>query len=271
MPMNGLPYYKAYPRDFIEGTIGMPLELKGAYRLVLDLIYMQGGNLPDNAGYISGLIGCSPRKWTSLRAELIARGKLRVIGELLTNYRADNELAQLGIFQNKQRINATKDKENNEVSQAMAEPDGKPKPSHTESDTDTERKEETPPTPLALVEPKRAAPSALVREFEKVWAAYPRKVGVGNARKAWLKARRATEFETIAGPLREFIRATRGDEMSKIPHFATWLNGERWNDDQSHARNGPRSSTEDLAGLSRLTPTEDIARLMAPQLKAIGQ
>ncbi len=22
--MNGLPYYKAYPRDFIEGTVGMP-------------------------------------------------------------------------------------------------------------------------------------------------------------------------------------------------------------------------------------------------------
>ncbi|MFK5283859.1 DUF1376 domain-containing protein, partial [Lacticaseibacillus paracasei] len=56
--MNGLPYYKAYPRDFIEGTIGMPFELKGAYRLLLDLIYMQGGRLPDDAKYISGLLGC---------------------------------------------------------------------------------------------------------------------------------------------------------------------------------------------------------------------
>ncbi|MBC8717497.1 hypothetical protein [Ochrobactrum sp. Marseille-Q0166] len=42
---------KPYPRDFIEGTIGMSFELKAAYRLVLDLIYMQGGNLPDDARY----------------------------------------------------------------------------------------------------------------------------------------------------------------------------------------------------------------------------
>lgn len=44
--MNGLPYYKAYPRDFIEGTVGMSFELKGAYRLVLDLIYLRSGNCP---------------------------------------------------------------------------------------------------------------------------------------------------------------------------------------------------------------------------------
>ena len=57
--MNGLPYYKAYPRDFIEGTVGMSFELKAAYRLVLDLVYMQGGDLPDNSRYIAGLLGCS--------------------------------------------------------------------------------------------------------------------------------------------------------------------------------------------------------------------
>ena len=73
--MNGLPYYKAYPRDFIEGTIGMDFELKGAYRLVLDLIYMQGGQLADDARYISGLLGCTLKKWNSLRSKLIEMGK----------------------------------------------------------------------------------------------------------------------------------------------------------------------------------------------------
>lgn len=90
--MNGLPYYKAYPRDFIEGTIGMPFELKGCYRLVLDLIYMQGGNLPDDARYISGLLGCSIRAWKNMRNELVLLDKLQVSGEFLTNYRAVSEL-----------------------------------------------------------------------------------------------------------------------------------------------------------------------------------
>ena len=78
--MNGLPYYKAYPRDFIEGTIGMPFEIKCAYRVVLDLVYMQGGSLPDDARYISGLLGCSIRKWKSIRDWLVENGTLKING-----------------------------------------------------------------------------------------------------------------------------------------------------------------------------------------------
>ena len=103
--MNGLPYYKAYPRDFIEGTIGMPFELKGAYRLVLDLIYMQGGKLPDDPRYISGLLGCTVRKWQSLRSELVRMDKIQANDGLLSNYRAVSELETLSKLQEKQREN----------------------------------------------------------------------------------------------------------------------------------------------------------------------
>ncbi len=92
MSRNALPYYKKYPRDFIEGTVGMSLELKGAYSLILDLIYLQSGKLPDDPRYISGLLGCTIRKWNTLRKQLIEMGKIYVNGELLSNYRADNEL-----------------------------------------------------------------------------------------------------------------------------------------------------------------------------------
>lgn len=87
--MNGLPYYKAYPRDFIEGTIGMPFEVKCAYRVVLDLIYMQGGDLPDDARYISGHLGCSIRKWKAIREALIARGEIRCDDRLIISRRLD--------------------------------------------------------------------------------------------------------------------------------------------------------------------------------------
>lgn len=84
--MNGLPYYKRYPRDFIEGTIGMPFEVKAAYSIILDLIYMQGGNLPDDPRYISGLLGVSVRKWGALRLALIESGKITVNGDYLRNH-----------------------------------------------------------------------------------------------------------------------------------------------------------------------------------------
>lgn len=83
--MNGLPYYKRYPRDFIEGTIGLGFELKTAYAFLLDLIYMQGGKLPDEPRYISGLLECSVRKWKSIRQALIDAGHLIASEDGLTS------------------------------------------------------------------------------------------------------------------------------------------------------------------------------------------
>jgi uncharacterized protein YdaU (DUF1376 family) len=133
--MNGLPYYKAYPRDFLEGTINLPFEVKCAYRVILDLIYMQGGNLPDDPRYISGQLGCSVRKWKSIRSTLIDTGKLTLSGEFLTNYRAVSELETLSKLQDKMRENRSRPNKNNGLES--------PKSHHTEPEP-----EYTPLTPL---------------------------------------------------------------------------------------------------------------------------
>ena len=131
--MNGLPYYKAYPRDFIEGTIGLDFETKAAYRLALDLIYMHGGKLPDNARYISGLLGCSVKKWNSLRERLITAKKLYVSGDHLQNYRADKELETLGKIQDKQRENRSHPNKNKTLNSPWF--------NHTDTDTDTDKRD----------------------------------------------------------------------------------------------------------------------------------
>lgn len=131
--MNGLPYYKRYPRDFIEGTQGMPYELKVVYSFILDLIYVQSGRLPDDPRYIAGVLGVSVRKWNSLRQGLIDSGKLAVSGGHLTNYRALSELESLAKLQDKQRENATGPRKNKYLR--------KPRRSHTESEP------YNPPTP----------------------------------------------------------------------------------------------------------------------------
>lgn len=90
--MNSLKYYPRYPRDFLEGTAGMPLDLKGPYSILIDLFYLMGARgLPDDAGYISGQLGCSVRKWNSIKAKLIEKGKIRVEGDLIVNGRAEIE------------------------------------------------------------------------------------------------------------------------------------------------------------------------------------
>lgn len=128
--MNGLPYYKAYPRDFFEGTIGMPMEMKGPYRLVIDLIYMQGGRLPDDPRYISGLLGCSVKLWNKIRAYLLDAGKIEARDGVLGNLRADDELESLAKLQDKQRENRSRPNKN-KVLQS-------PRSHHTESYTYSE-------------------------------------------------------------------------------------------------------------------------------------
>lgn len=126
---NALPYYKRYPRDFIEGTIGFDLELKGAYAILLDLIYMQGGNLPDDDRYISGLMGCSAKKWQSIRARLFELGKITIENGKISNSRAVFELKSLRNFSETQSINASARKKNNDLQKpSLRQPEPEPEP-----------------------------------------------------------------------------------------------------------------------------------------------
>lgn len=131
--MNGLPYYPRYPRDFFDGTNGLSFELKGAYSMLIDLIYMSGGQLYDEPRFIAGHLNCSVRAWNGFRAELIKRGKISVKDGIISNFRADKELIIQRSFQDKQRENGSKSSKNKDLAKAVAEP----KDSHTDTDTDT--------------------------------------------------------------------------------------------------------------------------------------
>lgn len=113
--MNTLPYYRAFPRDFFGGTVGMDLETKGAYRILLDLIYMHGGALPDDARFIAGHLGCSVRRWNSIRDKLVSLGKIRAENEIISNFRADKELEISRKLQEKNRENRAGRNENNDL------------------------------------------------------------------------------------------------------------------------------------------------------------
>ncbi len=110
-----LPYYKRFPRDFLDGTIGMTLEEKGAYGIVLDLIYMRDGSLEDDHRYIAGHLGCSVRCWISVRDRLISRGKLKLENGIISNSRADNLVEERRSFVDKQAENGAKPKKNKGV------------------------------------------------------------------------------------------------------------------------------------------------------------
>lgn len=133
-----LPYFPMYPRDFHEGTLELSLELKGAYVMVLFLMYTRGGPITDEPKYISNYIGCSVRKWKQVRETLIEMGKLVVEGGVIRNSRADEELEKLRSYQRKQAENGGQSNKN----KAQQQP-SKPR---QKTDTETEDCSVCPPS-----------------------------------------------------------------------------------------------------------------------------
>jgi len=124
-----LPYYPMYPRDFFEGTQEMTLEQKGAYIMVLNLMYTRGGPISDEAGYVSRYIGCSVKKWKTVCDELVAMGKLVRENGLISNSRADQELLKQRSYQDQQAENRSGKNKNKDVEKrSSTEPEPEPKP-----------------------------------------------------------------------------------------------------------------------------------------------
>ena len=67
--------------------------------------------------------------------------------------------------------------------------------------------------------------------FDEFYSEYPRKVGKGAARKAWAKAIKKADVHYIISSASLYAKSTLGKDKEFIPHPATWLNGERWEDE----------------------------------------
>lgn len=72
--------------------------------------------------------------------------------------------------------------------------------------------------------------------FKNWWKLYPRKVGKGQARKAFNAALNKTDLDTLTSKLLEYKQLMIGQPEEYIVHASTWLNGERWEDDMAAIR-----------------------------------
>lgn len=226
-----LPYYKRFPRDFLDGTIGLPLETKGAYAIILDLIYMKDGRLPDDARYIAGHLGCSVRKWTAIRDDLIVAGKIQVQDRIISNSRADDLLEDHRKYQAKQAENRANPNKNK----------GSESPASNQSESQSETREEeakasvgsAAPTPTALDirEPSspemKADPWTRDPDFAAFWKAatdHGRKRS--SQAKAWAEWRKAVKVLPGAELAATMPRYVAGDEDCKRtggPGLHLWL------------------------------------------------
>lgn len=75
--------------------------------------------------------------------------------------------------------------------------------------------------------------------FDDFWILYPKKVSKNDAVKAWNKIKFDEElFNKVLSGLEKYKKSTNWlkDNGQFIPNCATWLNGERWNDEVDEAQ-----------------------------------
>lgn len=144
--MTSRPYYRRYASNALTGYMPLSLEERGAYTTILDMLYDCGEPIIDNERYLAGCMGCSVRKYRSVRDALIAKGKIyRTDDNRISNSRFEKERENDASFSRKQSENRTKRKDktdetgqNNNKNNGDVEPKPNPRASSTSTYTDTE-------------------------------------------------------------------------------------------------------------------------------------
>lgn len=256
-------------RTYIRLHDGMPDHPKvvglsdAAFRLYVESLCWSGRHLTDgmvSAAALRRMGGWSPESIKELaEAGLleVGQGASWVIHDYTEHQRTADEVA--GYRKAKRTAGVTGNHERWHLARGLRDPecelcaiddasrDGSHMRSHTASDngrvSDREQNRKTSPETETETE-REKEPKTIDQcgsdddpDFVTFWTAYPRKIGKGQARKAWRAAVRGRHVEpkTIIATAERFRDKTRTErtEARYIPHPATWLNGERYDDGES--------------------------------------
>ena len=124
----------------------------------------------------------------------------------------------------------------NGTSQEVREPETEAETEVNERDKSLSQDEREEAFLRDVSKPSRA--EILEGRFDRFWEHYPRKEAKGAARKAWMKhapSEALTERMIAAVERQKLSTKWQEDQGRFIPHPATWLNSERWEDEGTEA------------------------------------
>ena len=232
-----LPYFPMYPTDFEAKTSHLTLAEDEAYNRLLRVCWMTPGcTMPVDEAWIMR----RARAHTDMEQDAVRT----VLGEFFTveNGRYSNARMQrewlaandaherrknAGAKGGKAKAASLNDKPSSNATAMPKQPEPEPEPYTKNRDTNVS---------LALIAPERSKPN----QFDEFWQSFPRKIGKDKAGKAYEKAMKKVQHDDLMFALSQQLPGMAAREPQFVPHAATWLNQERWNDEieQSHGKSG---------------------------------
>lgn len=195
--MSARPWYKRYGQDFVFGTMGMRLELRGAYSILLDLMYDRNGPLPDDESYFAGVMGITKGRWRKIRKELVELEKITLIEGAISNPRTEEELAARAAFSQERSISGQKGgqkrakndqnlrKINPENEAVINNNNGLEEAEVKQARNQSPKSEESPPIPPLFDEPD------IVQEAVNLWNALAADIGLSQVAVVTVPRRRS--------------------------------------------------------------------------------
>ena len=265
--MAAPPYMQVWIADWTADVQHLSCEQDGAYWRLIRAMWRNHGSLQNDARKLAHIAGLSPKKWAAICDDVLAffevdgdflrHGKLTET--LISVSQKSAERSAAGAKGGAAKALKTKEPA---LANATVLPEQTPSISDFRDHKERESKEDSLP----------AAPKAPDR-FSEFWKIFPRKIAKPAAHKAYLKALKETDHETLVAGLNHQISWGVFDEPRYSPHAATWLNAGRWSDERdasgkgmaagSNPRTGGRRSGG-LVGAVARSQSADRARMEVP-------
>lgn len=251
---RGAQWFPLYVGDYLADTMHLSTQEHGAYLLLL-MHSWRNGPLPSEDRQIARIARLAVRDWARVRDAVMAFFTLtedgfvqlrleRVRGEQQAKSEKARAAAHVLVRNKKIRRLQAGDASGRSIPADVLLPVRSPSADtvvefplakrSTEPEPEIEsEKEESPPTPrkrVGVTSEKNSIPERGL--FERFWCMYPKRVGKGQAERAWASALRqgALPDDLLEALRMQVPEMDLRDGMRFLANPATWLNGRRWLD-----------------------------------------
>lgn len=220
--------------DYLADTAHLTTAQHGAYILLIMHYWRTGKPLPDDEHQLCMITRMQMREWSKNRAVILSFFE-RANG-VYVHHRVEHELSSAIERKQKNKVRAEaaagarwrKSSDAQSMLVACSE--------HAPSNDQALLEECPSPSPIHKTKrvnnPPIVPPRGDVSDgFAAFWQAYPRKVGKGQAEKAYAKALKAADHETIMAACQRYAAERAGQDQQYTRNPATWLNGQGWLDE----------------------------------------
>ena len=228
-----LPFFNLYVTDYEGDTAHLTIEEDGAYMRLLRLCWRTPGcSIPSDPKWIIRQMRCDQetfeRAVKPVLDEFFKRNKSRYWSpRLLAEYQRANESRERRVEAGKKGGQARAKNVEGQRGLSLSDAAKSLETNTTDSKQCSSNQNQNHNHIVKRV--TKVTPKDDL--FGKFWDLYPRKIGKGQALRAWSAAVKKVDPAVIVEGLQLHLEDLSSKDREFTPHPATWLNGERWADE----------------------------------------